>query len=129
MTKTSKAKIAKRKIAKTKSVKAKIVRSKPKKANPGPAKSSAKQPSRGRLSPEVKLAEVKRRLLEISDLGFADAVLEWDQATYMPPGGAQARGRQAAMLSKIAHEKSVDPELGRLLDDVAPYADGLPYES
>ncbi len=62
-------------------------------------------------------------------MGFADAVLEWDQATYMPPGGAQARGRQAAMLSKIAHEKSVDPELGRLLDDVAPYADGLPYES
>ena len=75
------------------------------------------------------LAELKRRLLEISDLNFSNAVLGWDQATYMPPGGAEARGRQAAMLSKLAHEKSVDPPLGRLIDDLAPYGERLPHES
>jgi carboxypeptidase Taq len=142
MTKTSKARIAKRKTVKTKIAKSKVAKSKSakskavkskaaktKKAKPVAAKTAAKRPSGNRLSLEAKLAEIKRRLLEISDLNYADAVLGWDQATYMPPGGAQARGRQAAMLSKIAHEKSIDPALGRLLDDVAVYADELPYDS
>src|SRR5215470_14777872 len=82
-----------------------------------------------RRSPETMLAELKHRLMEISDLNFAGAVLNWDQATYMPAGGAAARGRQTAMLSKLAHEKSVDPELGRLLDALEPYSEKLPYES
>jgi len=85
--------------------------------------------SHGRQSAETLLAELRRRLMEISDLSFAGAVLNWDQATYMPAAGAAARGRQAAMLSKLAHEKSVDPALGRLLDALAPYAEGLPHDS
>ncbi|MGQ0446698.1 MAG: carboxypeptidase M32 [Beijerinckiaceae bacterium] len=77
---------------------------------------------------EAKLAKLKRRLLEISDLAAAGAVLRWDQCTYMPEGGARARARQGAMLSRLAHEKSVDPALGKLLDALAPYAAGLPYD-
>ncbi len=76
-----------------------------------------------------KLAELKRRLLEIDDLNGATAVLSWDQATYMPPGGAGARGRQLATLSQLAHEKFIDPEVGRLLDALRPYAESLPYDS
>ena len=68
---------------------------------------------------ESKLAELKHRLREISDLSSAGAVLGWDQATYMPPGGAAARARQGATLSRLAHEKSTDPALGRLLDAAA----------
>ena len=66
-------------------------------------------------SDQDKLAELKSRLAEIADLGSAGAVLGWDQATYMPSGGAVARGRQSATLSRLAHEKSVDPalEIGR----------------
>ena len=78
---------------------------------------------------EDKLAELKRRLLEISDLSGAGAVLGWDQATYMPKGGAAARARQGATLSRLAHERLVDPALGKLLDDLAPYAERLPYDS
>ncbi|HEY8009260.1 MAG TPA: carboxypeptidase M32 [Methylocella sp.] len=78
---------------------------------------------------ETKLAELKLRLLEISDLAGAGALLGWDQSTYMPRGGAPARARQGATLSKLAHEKSIDPALGKLLDELAPYADGLPYQS
>jgi Carboxypeptidase Taq (M32) metallopeptidase len=68
------------------------------------------------------------RLLEIGDLNYAAAILGWDQATYMPPGGAEARGRQSAMLSKLAHEKAVDPALGRLLDSLARDAGKLPAD-
>jgi carboxypeptidase Taq len=84
--------------------------------------------TRNRLSVEAKLAEIKCRLLEISDLVAAGALLDWDQSTYMPRGGALARARQSATLSRLAHEKSVDPALGKLLDDLAPYASGLPYD-
>src|SRR5579871_3081381 len=87
------------------------------------------KPARGRQSAEAMLSELKRRLMEISDLNFAGAVLSWDQATYMPPAGSPARGRQTAMLSRLAHEKSIDPALGRLLDALAPYAEQLPHES
>jgi carboxypeptidase Taq len=87
------------------------------------------KPIRNRQSAEAKLAELKRRLLDISDLAAAAAVLRWDQATYMPIGGASARARQCATLSRLAHEKSVDAALGKLLDDLAPYGLGLPYDS
>lgn len=85
--------------------------------------------TRGHSSVESKLNELKQRLLEISDLGSASAVLSWDQATYMPKGGALARGRQGAILRKLAHERSVDPALGKLLDQLEPHAAGLPRDS
>ena len=77
---------------------------------------------------EQKLAELKARLMEASDLYSALSVLEWDQTTYMPPGGAEARGRQMGLLGQMAHERSVDPAIGRLLDDLQPYAESLPYD-
>jgi carboxypeptidase Taq len=80
-------------------------------------------------SDEARLAELERRLSEIGDLGSAGAVLGWDQATYMPAGGAAARARQGATLSRLAHEKAVDPALGRLIDSLGPYGASLPYES
>src|SRR5438132_1615357 len=76
-----------------------------------------------------KLVELKTLLLEADDIGKASAVLGWDQTTYMPTGGAPARGRQLATLSRLAHEKRTDPAIGRLLDDLGPYAESLPYDS
>ncbi len=78
---------------------------------------------------ETQLQELKARLQEVFDLEHAAAVLNWDQATYMPPGGAAARSRQVALLERLAHERFTDPQIGRLLDALQPYADGLPYES
>ena len=40
-----------------------------------------------------KLNELKARLRDVADLNSVGAVLHWDQATYLPPGGAAARGR------------------------------------
>ena len=78
---------------------------------------------------EKKLEELKARLREVNDLNSAGAVLYWDQATYMPPGGAEARGRQMATLARIAQEKFIAPEVGRLIDDLLPYAGSLPPDS
>jgi len=78
---------------------------------------------------EEKLLELKTRLMEIDDLNRAAWILSWDQETYMPPGGAEARGRQAATLSRLAQEKFIDPIIGKLLDELQPYAESLPYDS
>ena len=56
----------------------------------------AGSPGRNRRSAETRLQELKQRLREIGDLGAAGALLDWDQATYMPEGGATARARQGA---------------------------------
>lgn len=60
------------------------------------------------------------RLTEINDLQSAAAILEWDQLTYMPPRGAEARGRQLATLQSHAHALATDPELGKLIDALEP---------
>ena len=78
---------------------------------------------------ENKLQELKTRLIEINDLNSAAALLSWDQTTYMPPGGAAARGRQMATLGMLAQEKQIDPVIGKLLDDLRPYEESLPYDS
>ena len=78
-----------------------------------------------RRSSSAILADLKHRLSEIYDLNAAESVLFWDEATYMPTGGAVARGRQAAMLKRLAHERSADPALGKLIDRLEPMADRL----
>jgi carboxypeptidase Taq len=99
-------------------------------ARPTGATTRAKSANTGNgLSAEAKLADLKRRLFEIGDLSSAGAVLGWDQATYMPKGGAAARARQGATLSRLAHEKFTDPAVGRLLDGLAAYEARQAYES
>ncbi|UYN90918.1 MAG: carboxypeptidase M32 [Anaerolineales bacterium] len=62
------------------------------------------------------LEQLKEILGEISDINNASAVLGWDQQTYMPPMGAEARGQAQGTLDKIAHEKFTSAEVGKLLD-------------
>ena len=85
--------------------------------------------SKDRRSPEDRLKELRQRLLEISDLGAVGSVLGWDEATYMPKGGAAARGRQSATVSRMRHERSIDPALGKLIDALTPHAERLPPDS
>src|SRR5436190_2160516 len=111
----------------TKTRKPKVRKAETGKAKTGKPQSPASK--RNRRSAEDKLAELKSRLGEIADLSSAGALLEWDQATYMPPGGAPARARQGALLRKCAHERSIDPALGRLIDELISHADGLPDDA
>ena len=75
---------------------------------------------------EQKLTQLKTILAEVQDLRLASAVLEWDQQTYMPHGGAEARGNQMGTLGKIAHEKFTDEKVGKLLDELK---DAFPADS
>ncbi|RKU34056.1 carboxypeptidase, partial [Candidatus Poribacteria bacterium] len=78
---------------------------------------------------ESKFQALKTRLMEVDDLSSAAGLLYWDQSTYMPPGGAAARARQTATLTRLAHEKFTDPGVGKLLDELGPYEESLPYDS
>ena len=69
---------------------------------------------------QERLEQLKARLREINDLQSSAALLYWDQSTFMPPGGAEARGRQLATLSRMAHEKAIDPALGDLIEALRP---------
>jgi len=78
---------------------------------------------------EEKLAQLKTMLAEISDLTGAAALLGWDQQTYMPPGGAEARGNQLGTLQRLIHERQTSAEMGKVLEDLKPYAATLDPDS
>jgi carboxypeptidase Taq len=71
-----------------------------------------------------KLDQLKEKLGEVADIGRAASVLAWDQQVNMPPGGNEARGQQLATLSKIAQEKFITDEVGRLIDDLKQELNG-----
>jgi carboxypeptidase Taq len=62
------------------------------------------------------IEQLKEAFGEVADLGKAAAVLAWDQQTYMPPRGFEARGQQLATLSGIMHERMTSESLGALLE-------------
>ena len=54
----------------------------------------------------------------LMDLRYAQELLMWDQATYMPPKGAQMRARSQGSLAGIYHEKLTVPELVDLVEEL-----------
>jgi carboxypeptidase Taq len=72
--------------------------------------------------PPAELAALEGRMAELTDLGRIHSMLFWDQNTMMPPNGAAARADHAATLEVITHDKLIDPEIGRLLDALEPWA-------
>jgi carboxypeptidase Taq len=71
---------------------------------------------------DSKLQTLKACLNEAHDLEMVGDLLEWDQLTYMPSGGGEARAEHTATVKRLAHEKFTSDEIGQLLDDLA--ADG-----
>ncbi len=65
-----------------------------------------------------KLDRLKEIMGEVYDVRHAAALLSWDQQTYMPAGGNEARGHQLATLGKIAHQLGTSDEVGKLLSDL-----------
>ncbi len=76
-----------------------------------------------------KMQQLKEMVAEVMDLTYAGALLGWDQQTYMPDGGAEARGNQVALLGKLTHERATAPEMGKLLEELKAYAAGLDPDS
>jgi len=44
-----------------------------------------------------------------------EALLEWDEETYMPAGGVENRSEQLALVAGLLHERGTDPRIGELL--------------
>jgi len=65
---------------------------------------------------------LREAFAEICDLQSASAVLQWDQETYMPPGGCNARAEAVAAVEKAAHARLVSDDLARLLDQAERWA-------
>jgi carboxypeptidase Taq len=60
----------------------------------------------------ARLVELDR---EHSLVVHIEAILGWDQETYMPPKAIEERASQLALLEGLAHQKAVNPEIGELL--------------
>jgi carboxypeptidase Taq len=73
--------------------------------------------------------ELRKRIASIHDLRIARAILGWDQHTKMPPKGGELRAEQLGTLDRIAHELFIDDEIGRLLEDLREYEEGLDPDS
>jgi carboxypeptidase Taq len=69
----------------------------------------------------------KTKMQRIADLRNANAVLQWDQETNLPPKGAPFRGQQISTLSEISHRLFSEDELGSILQDLLQ-KDDLPVE-
>ena len=67
--------------------------------------------------------QYREKMRRIADLRNANAVLQWDQETYLPNKGATLRGQQIATLSEAAHELFIDDKLGALLEELASVTD------
>src|SRR3954466_4056547 len=66
------------------------------------------------------LEQFKGRTADLSRVIQISGLLAWDMRTQMPPAGARHRGDHLAYLQKLAHDMIVDPEIGRLLDQLGP---------
>ena len=75
------------------------------------------------------LTSLKNMLAVVADINRAVAVLDWDQETYMPPGGVQGRAEQLSTLSELAHVRFTSDEVGRLLDQLEGDVASQPFDS
>ena len=62
------------------------------------------------------IAALKDILNKVERLNQAGAVLDWDQQCYMPPGGAEARAEQQAVIATLHHDLFTSDEVGNLLE-------------
>lgn len=70
---------------------------------------------------DTNLEKLKKILYEVFDINRISSILNWDQQTYMPQGGAEDRGNQLSLLARLSHEKFTSKEVGDLLEGLKEY--------
>ncbi len=65
-----------------------------------------------------KYAAFLPQIQELADIGHAQALMGWDQETYMPPKGTAMRARAQGTLAGLHHEKLTADELVALVGDL-----------
>ncbi len=71
--------------------------------------------------------ELLSKTKDVIVLGTAGGIIHWDMETMMPPGAIEQRSEQLALLSRINHQLSTNPEVGKLLKtiEISPLFEGL----
>jgi len=55
------------------------------------------------------------KIKDVAVLGTAESLIHWDMETMMPPGAVEQRSLQLSLLTRIHHQMSTDPKIGKLL--------------
>ncbi len=71
------------------------------------------------MSAHPKYDQLTDAFLRIYRFEHLQAITMWDHATYMPPGGNDARSAALGELAALIHRLRTAPELGRLLEGAA----------
>ena len=72
-------------------------------------------------------AALHERFEGVAHLRHAQAMLSWDEAVTMPPGGGAARAEALAELARIKHERVSDERVGEWLEAARAQADLDPW--
>jgi carboxypeptidase Taq len=70
------------------------------------------------MPPKQAYEELTNTLREITILNSCSSLLNWDQRTYMPRGGAKNRADQLGLIAGMVHEKFTSPKIGELLKQI-----------
>lgn len=69
------------------------------------------------------LESLRNLCYDLNALRMAAGLMEWDQQTYMPHGGAAARAEHVGILSRMHHERLTSDEFARALELAAREAE------
>ena len=59
--------------------------------------------------------ELLSKTKDVTVFGTAEGIIHWDMETMMPPGAVEQRSLQLSLLTRIHHQMSTDPQIGKLL--------------
>ncbi len=59
--------------------------------------------------------ELLSKTKDATVLGTAEGIIHWDMETLMPPGAVEQRSLQLSLLTRIHHQMSTNPQIGKLL--------------
>lgn len=65
------------------------------------------------------LDQLLERMNTVTALGALGSLAAWDMNTILPEGAGEVRGAQMAVMQGIIHDKWVDPELAKLIQEQA----------
>ncbi|MBX3360747.1 MAG: carboxypeptidase M32 [Phycisphaeraceae bacterium] len=66
-------------------------------------------------SENTSYTQLRTLMREAGTLGSVNALLAWDQETFMPSGGADARAEQRSMIATMVHERRTSARVGELI--------------
>lgn len=75
------------------------------------------------MSSDLAYRELAALWRERTLLGSCATLLAWDEETFLPAAGVEARAEQHALLTRLEHERATDPRVGDLLAEAAAALD------